>query len=317
MKKRAVVENTCYSLLLYFLYDPDWKNKDYFIFGDRISSKYINKIRKKVAHFDTLESSMYSYKKKPIDFFSAKRKEYSKLKMYTDFYGNVSTNLYLPFRKINRFEIEDGIGTYKHLQGAYSFKQSISDFVNLKRGFFRNKVNKYILTMSDGIPEKYLKDVVEINIHDKWRSLSQSERDDILDVFCINVDYLNKLNAKKVLILTQCFSEDGFMSEAEKVEIYRGIVSKYNEDDVLIKTHPRETTNYKKIFPNIAVIDEPFPFELISLHGIQFKKAVTLTSTSVFSFNYDLDVDYFGTELFPKLAEKTYFVKSQFKRRKL
>ncbi|KAA1152447.1 hypothetical protein EU510_10275 [Pseudoalteromonas sp. FUC4] len=317
MKKRAVVENTCYSLLLYFLYDRDWKSKDYFIFGNRISSKYINKMREKVSHFDILESFMFSYKNHSFKFFSEKRKEYLKFKKYTEFYGNVCTNLYLPFRKINRFEIEDGLGTYKHLQGNNSLKQSISDFLNLKRGFLKNKVKKYILTMSDDIPKRYLKDVVEINIHDKWQNLSQPERDDILDVFCIDIEYLNKLNAKKILILTQCFSEDGFISESEKIAIYESIVSKYNEDDILIKTHPREKTNYKNIFPNISVIDDPFPFELISLHGIKFRKAVTLTSTSVFSFNYDLDVDYLGTEPFPKLAEKTYFIKSKFKKNKL
>ena len=44
MTKRLIYENTAYSLLLYCLFDRDWKTRDYLIYGDRVSDSLISKL---------------------------------------------------------------------------------------------------------------------------------------------------------------------------------------------------------------------------------------------------------------------------------
>lgn len=40
----------------------------------------------------------------------------------------------------------------------------------------------------------------------------------------------------------------GWMSEREKVDIYRGVINEFNINGVFIKPHPLENTNYAEYF---------------------------------------------------------------------
>jgi hypothetical protein len=52
---------------------------------------------------------------------------------------------------------------------------------------------------------------------------------------------------------------------------------------------------YKEFFPEISIISKPIPMQLIDIMGIKFTKAVTISSTAVLSFPYEIEIDWLGT----------------------
>ncbi|MER2014579.1 MAG: glycosyltransferase family 52, partial [Methanobrevibacter sp.] len=76
-------------------------------------------------------------------------------------------------------------------------------------------------------------------------------------------------NDEIVLILTQAFFEQDISTLEEEIKIYEKFIEKFKEYNLIIKPHPRDLKNYKKIFDNINVLDKDFPIELLNLIGIK------------------------------------------------
>lgn len=161
-----------------------------------------------------------------------------------------------------------------------------------------------LLPISDLIKNK----VKIINISDEWEKLSKKDKEEILGVFKISSKSFENLKVEKnkVLLLTQPLSEDKIITEKEKIDIYREILLKENGKNIYIKAHPREKTNYKGIFKefNIKIIENSFPIEICLLLDIKFEKVITLFSTGALSFKGKSEVEFIGTEKYPKLYEK-------------
>lgn len=161
-----------------------------------------------------------------------------------------------------------------------------------------------LLPISDLIKNK----VKIINISDEWEKLSKKDKEEILGVFKISSKSFENLKVEKnkVLLLTQPLSEDKIITEKEKIDIYREILLKENGKNIYIKAHPREKTNYKGIFKefNIKIIENSFPIEICLLLDIKFEKVITLFSTGALSFKGKSEVEFKGTEKYPKLYEK-------------
>lgn len=106
--------------------------------------------------------------------------------------------------------------------------------------------------------------------------------------------------------MTQPLSEDEIITEEEKIKIYREIIEKQNGRKIYIKAHPREKTNYGDIFKelNIKIIENGFPIELLLLLNINFSKVITLFSTGALNFKGRSEVEFIGTEKYPKLYER-------------
>lgn len=296
--KKLIYENTLYSLLLYILYDNNWKNNSYLLYGDRLSEKFLSKLKKKVRKVDFLESSLIDLKKKPILFYITRLKEILKYRRYNYVVGNV--NCYFnPFKQIERLVIEDGLGSFYELQHQDKGHSAISTraILELKQPFFYKGPEGYLLTGSFEIPKSLRAKCHILNISTAWAALSEFERNDILDLFSFNEQILTKAKSRRFLLLTQCFSEDGMLAEEDKVNGYLKLIEslKINQEELVIKTHPREKTDYKQWFKDSIVVDENVPFELLSLLGVKYHTVITLTSSSVFSLNYKLNIFYMGT----------------------
>ncbi|MEG2256476.1 MAG: glycosyltransferase family 52, partial [Cetobacterium sp.] len=106
------------------------------------------------------------------------------------------------------------------------------------------------------------------------------------------------------ILFTQPLSEDNIITEEEKIEIYLKIIKKYPKDRLIIKTHPREKTNYKNIFKEYLVLDNPFPFEILNILDVKFNKAITLFSTAALGLGKEVEVDFYGTEVHIKILER-------------
>lgn len=192
----------------------------------------------------------------------------------------------------------------------HNIKKSIIEKIkkDYKRFGLSEKIEKIYLTGLLPIPN-LIKDKVEIiNINELWNNLSQKGKKEILDVFNIEIEKIQIFDKddKKNLLLTQPLSEDKIITEKEKIEIYREIIEKQNVRKIYIKAHSREKTNYKEVFKNfnIEVIENTFPIELFLLLNIKFDKVITLFSTGALNFKGKAEVEFIGTEKYPKLYER-------------
>lgn len=114
-------------------------------------------------------------------------------------------------------------------------------------------------------------------------SLSDEDKNRILKVF-MRGQTLNLGDHKKLLVITQPISEDGFTTEEYKLRLFREIIDEYKKDyEVYIKPHPREVTDYKATLDRTFIeIPRSFPLELFDLmNNITFESGVTLFSSGL------------------------------------
>ena len=321
--------NTVYSLLIALMLKPNLEENLYFFnddFSEEIIKNFKNKIilrkyRKKIKILryykirSFLKKIIKNYKKELLgkDFFMQDHLTFSQF-----FLNNFDSNFYL---------VEDGAATnynLKVLEEAKS-KKNKSFFYNytyfIKKYYppigLSSKIRKIYLTGLLPIPESIEKKVEIVKIKSLLEKISEKEKIKILNIFNLNLNKIeNLINIKnKILLITQPLSEDGIITEKEKIEIYKEIIKKNNFDKIYIKPHPREKTDYKKIFSEygVQIIEKNFPLELLNFLQIKFIKIITIFSTAAFNFKDSCEIEFIGTENYPKLYKK--FGKIEFKER--
>lgn len=143
------------------------------------------------------------------------------------------------------------------------------------------------------------KEIIICNMNEAWRQSSQEKKDFILNVFDLKPDDIVMLKRDNILFTQPLFPD--VLTEEEHVELYKRIISNYNIDDLIIKTHPRDNVPYEKLFPGIPVYRKKIPSQLIEMVGVHYKKAITVFSSAAISFSYSIQVDWYGTESNDKL----------------
>ena len=157
-------------------------------------------------------------------------------------------------------------------------------------------VNNVWLTNLRDIPAELVNKTRVIDLEDLWKGCKQET---INKVFGFDKD----LYSNKSVILTQPLSEDGICNENRKIQIYNDLINQ-SEYPVIIKKHPRDTTNYCSCFKNIAVDIADYPFELLILNKANFKQVLTITSTVAYQCIGLCDVIISGTMDYSDLQRK-------------
>ena len=210
--------------------------------------------------------------------------------------------------------IEDGTLNYV----PYPYPQRKQSFLWIKRliagrcfgehlqyaGSEKNCTRIYLTGLSDKgdvlkDPKVRIKSFV-----DMWNDSSQEKRLFINKVFDVSPELVERCKRIKHVLLTQPYSEAGDLSEVEKIDMYKKILSKIGPEEVAIKPHPREKTDYRACFPNSVVLDTKAPIQLLTLNGIKFESAYSINSTALFDFPYRIRVCFIGTEINSHLLER-------------
>lgn len=217
-------------------------------------------------------------------------------------------------KKNDVFVIEDGTGSYikkedlKHSTFLRIKKILHRIFLQAEDNFHverKNYIKKIFYTGIGDIPEDVLHKSIIINLEELWRKKDIYEQDEILNIFNLDKQIIADFTKRKIILFTQTLNEDGFVeTENQKIEIYRKALENEDLNNVIVKPHPREKTNYEKYFPGIKQIEGQIPFQLLSLIGIKVEKAITLFSTAVLSFPEDISIVWYGTTLSDMLHEK-------------
>lgn len=216
------------------------------------------------------------------------------------------SSLLIKKRKIT--VIEDGLANYSEstikqtIISKHSFFYRISFGPLLCKGAYgySDQVTHVMLTGITTIPECIKNKAVIVDILDLWKAFDGKRF--LLNLFGVTNSDLSILQKKRVLILTQPFNVD--IGDEELIKIYHSVVRKYRKEDILIKTHPRDTINFETYFPGITVYSKKIPVELFALLGINFTDIYTICSTAIFSFPDTIQKHFLGTVCHPLLLEK-------------
>lgn len=169
-----------------------------------------------------------------------------------------------------------------------------------------DNVRKIYLTGLLPVPEIIADKVELINLKQLWLHKSKEQQEEIIRLF-LSPDFdRNIIRRYKVLLLTQSFSEysvNGF-SEEDKIEVYRKLVSRYDESELVIKTHPEERTDYAHYFPKARILNQPCPMELLFFMGFYAKTAISVNSTSIFGMDNFEEKIISGYDVTPALKKE-------------
>ena len=113
-------------------------------------------------------------------------------------------------------------------------------------------------------------------------------REEIKDIFSLkmnNSGELQDMSYKSKLrgvVFTQPLSEDGYISENEKIEIYRKIIEFYEQyGTVDLKVHPRDSTDYTML--GCIIFGKEWPSELLDLVGVYYDFAIGICTSAIVS----------------------------------
>lgn len=205
--------------------------------------------------------------------------------------------------------IEDGILDY---QAERNLPKQSGDWVRqliwgpiYKHDLGRNKNCRHIV-LTQPFENPILKQKAKhYDLQELWDKSSESKKTLILEKFNLSADDVTQMSQRPVILLTQALSEDGIMSEEEKIALYRKMVEPYGIENVMIKPHPRETTNYSQAIPEALSMEKVVPFQLFSLIGVNFKTVVTVCSGSALSLQHTgASIDFKGSTIDRRIADK-------------
>jgi hypothetical protein len=194
--------------------------------------------------------------------------------------GLSSVYFLVRFKKNNFNQIEDGFRNYNPLVNNFkAFKRKY--ILNTPQGEGRDfQIKSIEVQYPEKLPEVVKYKGVKLDLAGLVQILTNENRQKILNIFAQdNVFRFDGHN--KVILITQPLSEDGFITEEYKINLYKQILKDYASGfDIYIKAHPRETTVYKDKFDfEISEIPRNFPLEILNLFpDITFEKGITIFS---------------------------------------
>lgn len=169
-------------------------------------------------------------------------------------------------------------------------------------------INRIVTTKSD----KQLFDTLNLNseeveLEGLWKNASENKRNYIMEVFLLH-DTKN-LTKRRVVIFSQPLKEDAGLSVNEIVSIYKPYIEHYGEKNILVKVHPRDRFDYKKLFTNIETLQTKAPQQLLTLMGLTFDVAITVCSSAVSSMGQGCKVIWLGAEIDDRIVKAYGHVK--------
>lgn len=168
---------------------------------------------------------------------------------------------------------------------------------------YSEKIGKIYLTGICPIPEALAGRAEVIDIRRLWEQRSAEEKQEITGLFLPGGTDALLSSGREVILMTQPFSEDGLITESEKISIYKALAIGYEEKKLIIKSHPRERTDYSVCFPDAMIIGGFCPMELLVLTGLKVKTAISFNSTASHQFGESVEKVELGKEAFERLRD--------------
>ncbi len=170
-----------------------------------------------------------------------------------------------------------------------------------------HKVKSIYVQQPDKYPGYLKPRLTKFVIENCFDKISGDVKDKLLGVFLdkSGKEELACIGRVDGIIFTQPISEDGFVSEREKIKIYTELSEFYSQyGRIALKIHPRDTAQYH--IRDVGILKGAYPSELLSVLNISFKFAVGLCTSAIETVNADIRINLnerFLTELKYELRE--------------
>ena len=110
--------------------------------------------------------------------------------------------------------------------------------------------------------------------------------------------------AGATLLLPRSFVLDGLMDQPTQDAMFAAVAKKYCTEPLFIKTHPRDTTDYSKLFPTAVILPRTMPSEVLNFClPFKFQRAVTVQSWVLRGFTAAEEKVFVGLEEAEKLVQ--------------
>lgn len=187
------------------------------------------------------------------------------------------------YKKKSFHGIEDGARDYRKIHTGWKIFLRNNITKKPLEGGDDTRIKTFYAQFPDKLPKRLHTKSKELNAIKVINHLNTDAKNKIFDTFAFEA--ISDLKpGKKAIVITQPISENGIVAtEADKIAIYQEIISSIETDyEVVLKMHPRETTDYTKYFKSITIFGGSFPLEILSLkNNIYFEEGYTLFSTSI------------------------------------
>ena len=98
-------------------------------------------------------------------------------------------------------------------------------------------------------------------------------------------------------------SEDVYKRQTQDA-MFAAVAKKYCTEPLFIKTHPRDTTDYSKLFPTAVILPRTMPSEVLNFClPFKFQRAVTVQSWVLRGFTAAEEKVFVGLEEAEKLVQ--------------
>ncbi len=109
------------------------------------------------------------------------------------------------------------------------------------------------------------------------QSLTEEEKAAVRHVFLRGA--LPENTAGATLLLPRSFVLDGLLDQPAQDAMFKAVAARYADGPLFIKTHPRDQTDYRALFPDAVVLDRRMPSEVLNFClPFRFRRAVTVQS---------------------------------------
>lgn len=304
MINKVCIANNLYCLLFYLLLSDEKVREETFFFFDRnIPQRIVNELpnsKKYTPPTSAVGKILFLLKLRYIH-----RRKFPFLKT-ASIWGQDNLLITPPLLANRKMTvIEDGVSNYTRIPRQRSFKWIkkvlISPLMAQQTQGYSDSVDTLYLTGLAPVQEAVKHKVKFVNLNNLWENSSQRKKDIIMSVFGLSENNVRSFAEVDSILLTQPLSEDNVITEEEKIMLYRHIIG---NKKVAIKPHPRERTNYKYFFPDVQILNNDVPIEILSLLDVKFSHVYTIFSTAALAFPYHTDVHFMGTQVHPALLRR-------------
>lgn len=256
----------------------------------------IRKYSEKSVTNENLRKSLTNNKKTQNDDFSSLKTNYSKKNLFLISPVAPFNRLLLYFNKeISKkykavFICDDGgLGAYmpksftKASNEASKDSSSLKLFIMEKGLSFDKKIrNSYIPYV-----EVVRRNLFVIGTYKEQKLIPNKEilesYKSVLKIRNYNKNIAKKINKKSVLIITQPYSEMGFVNDLDEFKVINQVVSylKNKKINIILKPHPRESSRkYEKLEKDVTILDNSFSIEEI-LPSLDLFSVIGFTSSAL------------------------------------
>lgn len=248
------------------------------------------------------------------------------LSKYSDVYVFCDSDpigYYLNYKKIYYHAVEDGLNSgllddqaRNANRGAFPVKCAMAKMglIFIESGYSKYCIDYEVNDIS--VNHKPPKNIVEEPREELNNKLSKEDHAILVSIFLENPERLvNQLlnegrdgsDKPNVMILTEPLCE----LDVRK-KMFEDIIEEYRDDyRVIIKPHPRDILDYSMEFPNVVVVRDKFPMEVLGdIDGFAVDKLISVI-TQVDNVYFAKEIVYLGLDFLDKYEEPSIHRKTE------